>query len=231
MQLLVTLIAPTLFGATGGGLDDTGVRWIPSVINVVLHFFLVGSFFAFGYFLIRLANEARDMQDRVGRFMSLFIGALIVVATSALGASYSEFIIDSLGDGRSPAFRFFGAVIPGVAGLVLGYYMTRGMRRASELAVRLLLIIGTFCVTQFALMYAAAVEQESGELDSAVAPNVSFVVGVGLVMAINLGIKRDDEAAEAKNNGLRAATDWLQRRGAGQASTSQPPSTSKFLED
>ena len=152
--------------------------------------------------------------------MSLFIGALIVVGSQALGQSYSSFILNSLGEGRSPGFKFFGAVVPALAGLALGYYLTRGLKAASEVAVRGLLIVGTFCLTQFALVYAVAVEDTSGELDAAVTPNVAFVVGLALVMALNLGVKSrsPDGGSELKKSMATALRD----RATGRSSKKAP---------
>ena len=177
------------------------VAWLPDVINVALHLFLVGSLIAFAYGIVMLVRERKDQV--APRAMAMFIGALIVVGTQASGRSYSDFIIDSLGTTRAPSFGIFGAVVPAFAGLLLGYYFTRGARQSSERAIRVMVMIGTLAITQFALMYAVAVENSGSQLDAGVTPNVSFVVGLGLWLVLNLGIK--NEAADDRNAGLMAA--------------------------
>ena len=193
----------TVLRSAGTDFSESGknVRWLPDAVNVALHLFLVGSLIAFAYGIVVLVRERKDQI--APRAMAMFIGALIVVGTQASGRSYSEFIIDSLGSTRAPSFGIFGAIMPGFAGLALGYYFTRGARRSGERAIRVMVMIGTLAITQFALMYAVAVENSGTKLDAGVTPNVSFVVGLGLWLVLNLGIKTDDTSKG--DSGIMAA--------------------------
>lgn len=184
-----------------------GIHWLPEAINIALHLFLVGSFAAFAYGLVVLVRERKDQM--VGRSMALFVGALVVVGAQASGRSYADFIIGALGESRSPLFGFFGAVLPAAAGLALGYYFTRGARRSSERAIRGMIMVGTFAITQFALMYAIAVEQNGRDLDAAVTPNVAFVAGLGLWLVMNLGIKAEPTDADGKPGVLGALAERI----------------------
>lgn len=198
------LLAAAGDNADRGFADTPGIDWLPTVINVALHVFLVGSLFAFAYALYAVVREPKDATVRMGRYMALFLGALIVVGSQASDRSYTSFIIDSIGESRSLGFQFFGAVVPGVMGLALGYYLTRGLRKGNERIMRALIMVGTLCVTQFALMYAIALEGTGGELDATITPNIAFVAGLGLIFVLNMGVQPEVTLSEERTSKFRS---------------------------
>lgn len=216
----ITLIATA--NADNGFGNDLFSDWIGSGLHIILHLFLVGSFVAFMVGLVKLVQDAPDAADRTMRYLALFLGALVVVGSQAYGASYADFIISSLSESRSAAFRFFGALLPAAAGVGLGYYLTRGMKRGSERVIRVLILVGTLCVTQFALMYAIAVDQSgSTEIGKEVAPNVAFVTGLGLVLMLNYGVsdQKERSVTSANVSKVREIFPFL----GGKASTTRAP--------
>ena len=223
------LAAHTYSSSDPGFTDGSeNLGWLSQAINIALHLFLVGSFVAFAAGLVMLVRERKDQM--VGRAMALFIGSLVVVGAQASGKSYADFIIGALGSSRSPAFGFFGAVVPGAMGLALGYYFTRGARRSNERAIRGMIMIGTFSITQFALMYAIAIDRTGSELGKAITPNVAFVAGLGLWLVMNLGIKPDTPDPAAKRGAIAGLTNRFSKRD--ESSISAPlGSTSRFHND
>ena len=95
-------------------------------------------------------------------------------------------------------------------------------------------MVGTFAITQFALMYAIAVEQNGRDLDAAVTPNVAFVAGLGLWLVMNLGIKVEP-TTEAKTGLLGALAERVtgrRNKTTGDAPLSSSPSSqSRFHEN
>lgn len=199
-------------GSTDPGFSDGGehLGWLSQALNIALHLFLVGSFVAFAYALVLLVRERKDQM--VGRALALFMGSLAVVGAQASGKSYADFIIGALGSSRSPAFGFFGAVVPGAMGLALGYYFTRGARHSTERAIRGMIMVGTFAITQFALMYAIAIDRTGADLGKSVTPNIAFVAGLGLWLVMNLGVKSEPVGASDKNGLMSAVAERIRPR-------------------
>lgn len=169
-----------------------------AALNVLVHVLLLASFALFGLLMIRSIFETRNALERAIRSMALFAGALVVIGSEAADLSYSNFIIGSLGDVRPFIFTFYGFVVPAAAGIALAWYIVHAIDRSENLAYRVYAFIGMLAVTQFAVMYGSAFDDQGFEVGQHYVPNISFIVG----LFVYIILKYDPEAPSRKTGSL-----------------------------
>jgi len=75
-------------------------------------------------------------------------------------------------------------VVSGVAGAGIGMFLTKWAHNGGVFAIRIMIFVGTLAATQFAEIYVAALHSHGFGLGPAVVPNVAFVVGILLCIAL-----------------------------------------------
>jgi len=196
------------------------------LLRILLNTMLIGSMLTFVGFSVLAALADRNFVERLLRFGMLFSGGLVVLGAEAGGVNFSQFITTSLSStGAFPAIA--GVVVPGVAGVAIGLFLLQSAHNGSIYAIRIMIFVGMLAAAQFAEIYAHALNAQGLALGRTVAPNISFVVGVLLCLALTLDprdpkkglriLRRmrsgqpDDSAPAAEPSGARPEPDHWPR--------------------
>lgn len=155
---------------------------LAAFLSVVLNIMLIGSMLLFVAYSVRVSLSADNTGERMIRFGSLFAGALVVLGGQVAGVGFSQFIVKSMSS--SGVAVTAGVVVPGVAGASLGFLFLRSAYRDNIFAIRVLIFIGMLAAAQFAEIYAQVVKRNGYSLGAAVVPNIAFVVGIILCIAL-----------------------------------------------
>jgi hypothetical protein len=164
---------------------------LAAFLTFMLHVLLIGSMLAFVACSVVAALATDSHVERMIRFGALFSGALVVLGTRAGGMSFSNFIAESLSD-SGVAVATGGVVVPGAAGAALGLLLVRSSFRGNIYVIRIMVFIGTLAATQFAEIYVASIELNGPSLGRPVVPNISFVVGILLCIALTYDPRASD---------------------------------------
>jgi len=158
---------------------------LATLLKVILNTMLIGSMLAFVALSMVAALADSNFVERLLRFGMLFSGALVVLGAQAGGVDFSQFVTDSVaGTGAFPALT--GVVVPGAAGVGIGLFLLKAAHNGSIYAIRIMIFVGMLAAAQFAEIYAQALNAQGIALGRTVAPNICFVVGVLLCLALTL---------------------------------------------
>jgi hypothetical protein len=163
------------------------------LLRIILNTMLIGSMLAFVGFSIMAALADSNFVERLLRFGMLFSGALVVLGAEAGGVNFSQFIANSLSsNGAFPAVT--GVIVPGVAGVGVGLFLLLAAYNGNIYVIRIMIFVGMLAAAQFAEIYAQALNAQGLSLGRTVAPNISFVVGVLLCLALTFDPRNPKKA-------------------------------------
>lgn len=172
-------------------------------LNIALNVLLAAScvFFLGSVFWVALRTE--DPLERMLRAAALFAGALTVLVSQVSGASYAQFSLDALGGARpaTGAAKALSAILPGLVGVGMGYYITRAIQQSEALAIRLMSFVGMLAAAQFVLLYGIAVSHKGLHLGLSALPNAAFVVGIVLYTVFKLDPEKVRRKSRARRYG------------------------------
>jgi hypothetical protein len=156
-----------------------------TALNMLLHTLLIGSMIGFLFAIATVTFSTGNGIERLIRCSALFSGAMVVLGAQAAGVSFADFAVESLSGSK----LFSGAgltatVVPGGAGVAMGWYLTRSLRRSENIAIRVLAFVGMLAITQFAQIYVVATSTKGVELGSTAVPNIAFVVGISIYVML-----------------------------------------------
>ena len=179
--------------------------------NVLLNVFLVGSFVLFVGTLFWAALRPTSPMERFLRVAAIFGGALVTLGAAASGATFASFTASSLAEGRpaSAAAHLGSAVIPGLLGAGLGFYVTRTINRGGYRAIRVMCFVGSLAVSAFIGVYIASLNLQGLLLGPNAVPNVAFVVGV--ILTVVFTQKGEDETDSQPGLVQQAFRRWMTR--------------------
>jgi hypothetical protein len=160
------------------------------ILYVLLHAVLMSSVITFAYFGARVVLESQDGYERLLRTGMVVCGGLATLAGQVAGLTVAEFTVDALSN-ASPVALTASAAVPATGGVLLGWYLVRIFPRSHDVAKRITVFIATVAVIEFILLYGQTVRREGLDMGTAVIPNVSFVVGVILYIALTYKKKPD----------------------------------------
>jgi hypothetical protein len=116
------------------------------------------------------------------RAIAFFGGSFAVLAANAAHVGFAQFTVNSLSDVRPTGggIKFLVTIIPGGAGVALGWYFTRLAKRPGGTFVgyRILSFVGMAAITSYTVTYADAFKLKGVELGAAALPNATFIVGL-----------------------------------------------------
>jgi UDP-N-acetylmuramyl pentapeptide phosphotransferase/UDP-N-acetylglucosamine-1-phosphate transferase len=173
------------------------------LLNVVIVFTIV----AFLASVIFLCLRTDDHTERTRRLLSLLLGVLVVAGAQAAKISYPDFLAKSLSSSKPSggAVLFFATVIPGGAGVGMGWYMTYVYRHNPRMAARILPLVGILATGALAGIYANASNARGLHLGVAAIPNIAFVAGVIFYLVFN------DEQRRGGSSWLKKVSDLRPR--------------------
>lgn len=184
------------------------------LLKIILNTILIGSMLAFVVCSVCAALAGDSLIERTIRFGMLFSGALVVLGAQAAGLSFAQVITDAL-TSSGALTTTAGVVVPGAVGAGIGSFLVRFTRYGNVFVMRILIFVCMLAGAQFAEIYASAVNTHGLVLGRSVLPNISFVVGILLYVALTYDPKnpkrretwrwpwprRPDEAAPAPSQG------------------------------
>lgn len=164
--------------------------------NLFLHGLMIGSMILFAGSLLVIALQAPSRTERLKRILALFAGAMIVIGAQASGLSFATFAADALGTGRatSAGATAVTALIPGLAGMGMGYFLVRTYRRNDVMAMRLICLVGMLALAAFVQAYATITHTEGVLIGATAVPNISFAAGIIMVFVFT-----DDKARSSRS--------------------------------
>ncbi|MET7483853.1 hypothetical protein [Streptomyces sp. NPDC005538] len=189
-----------------------------TLLRVALHVLLIGSMLTFVACSIAVIFKTADPMERVIRVGAVFSGALVVLGAQAAGLDFADFTVTALaqsGPGAHTAVAA-GAVIPGGAGVGLGYVLRRLATRpaaTNQLAVRVMAFVGMLAATEFAMIYTTALSRDGADIGAAAVPNCTFVVGIILTIVFTYDPTKSTRGGAANNgkrlrDGIKAGVRW-----------------------
>ena len=75
-------------------------------------------------------------------------------------------------------------IVPGTAGVWMGWYLTRSLRRDEDVAMRIMAFVGMLAASSFAAVYVVAIDKNGARLGASALPNISFIVGIFLYVML-----------------------------------------------
>jgi hypothetical protein len=156
---------------------------LAAFLQFFLNVLLIGSMLVFVGFGVYLSISADNHQERYIRFGALFSGGLVVLGAQAGGVDFAQFIANALAS-TNAAGTGVSVVLSGAAGAGVGIFLIRWSHRGDIFAIRIMIFVGTLAATQFAEIYVTTVHAHGFGLGAAVVPNIAFVVGILLCIAL-----------------------------------------------
>jgi hypothetical protein len=141
---------------------------------------LLGSLALFTAYVLWYTTHGTNSKELALRLMALFAGALVVICLQVAGISFATFSVSALANPHhvNVGARIAGIVFPGLAGVAIGWYLTRSQRRDEDVAMRIMAFTAMLAATQFAAIYVVAMSRRGLELGATALPNLSFVIGI-----------------------------------------------------
>ena len=146
------------------------------------------------YFMIQMVLIARVHIERILRASAFGTGLLILFGAKSLGLSISELTMSGAALSHPITFGIFGVITPSAIGVMLAWYFVNSIKKSSNIAIRVMILVGTFSLMIFADAYLGAVST-SGDFkpDKSLAPNLAFIISVMLYTILRYD--PDDTAA------------------------------------
>jgi hypothetical protein len=176
---------------------------LSAFLVVLLNTLMIGSMLAFIIFCVVAALAADNIPERLIRFGALASGGLVVLGAQAADLSFSQVIESALSDYR-PVATTVGVLASGAAGVGLVRLFLRAAHNGNIFAIRVIIFIGMLAAIQFAEIYVSAVNVKGFRLGPGILPNISFVVGILLCIALTYD-PNNPEKSQSLLRAFRAA--------------------------
>jgi hypothetical protein len=156
---------------------------LTAFLKMILNMMLIGSILAFVTCSVLATLQADNGLERLIRIGALFSGGLVVLGAQLRGVGFAQFIVSSLSNAGAIGMTT-GVVLSGAAGATAGRMLLKITLSGNIFAIRVMIFIGMVAATQFAEIYIAEFSAHGFALGSAVVPNIAFVVGILLSIAL-----------------------------------------------
>jgi hypothetical protein len=131
--------------------------------------------------------------ERMVRGIAIATGVLVYGAADAMGVSLTSFITSAISSSQWLGFVSMGIVFPSILGLVCASYIIKCLHRADDMALRIMLFLGTLIVLQYCELYINTNLKEGFEVTRKFAPNLTFLAALGLYLIFNFHPKNPAE--------------------------------------
>lgn len=139
-------------------------------------FAFVMKFLLFAWAII----SAENAIERILRSSALSTGLLIFFGARAAGLSLAEFMVSAIIFVKPITFGLVAIVAPACLGIFIAWYVIRSLRKSTDRAIRIMILVGVFTIVQFGDVYIKALSIEGFQLDKAFVPNMAFTVAISL---------------------------------------------------
>jgi hypothetical protein len=84
-------------------------------------------------------------------------------------------------------FGAINVIVPAATGVLVAWYCVRNIRSDEDIAARVVILLATFVLVIFTDVYAATYRTniETGSINAALMPNLTFTVGLALYVISN----------------------------------------------
>lgn len=185
---------------------------LAAFLKILLNIMLIGSMLAFVTCSVMVTLGADNVFERLIRFGALFSGGLVVLGAQVGGVGFSQFIVNALSSSGALGTTA-GVVVSGAAGASIGLLLLKTTYRGSIFAIRIMIFIGMLAATQFAEIYVSAFKKSGFSLGPAVVPNISFVVGILLCIALTYDPKDPSRGPHLLEQFRSGRLDHIETRG------------------
>jgi hypothetical protein len=153
---------------------------------------LLGSLVLFTGYVLWHTTHGTNSKELVLRLMALFVGAMVVIGAQVAGVDFATFSVNALSSARhvSAPAKVASVIVPGAIGIVMGWYLTRSLRRDEDIAMRIMGFVAMLAATQFAAIYVVAMGKRGLELGVTALPNLSFIIGIFLYVIFTYDSKQ-----------------------------------------
>jgi hypothetical protein len=145
------------------------------VAHAILWVGLAGTFILIIQVILRAEGVERLL--RAAAFLS---APLLLLTGGALGLSLPETIYSSLSNTNPLGVGLFGLALPAGLGMMVAWIFVRGLRRSEDVAVRVMILVSTAVLFEFAEVYRLSITQSVKALGPNLLPNATFTLGLFL---------------------------------------------------
>jgi len=161
-----------------------------NLIGFMGHLTIVGSILAKGGYLVRPILSATTSIEGLMRGSALASGVMLSALLRAAGLSYASLLLVVMD--RWYLYYPVGVALPLVVGILVAQFAIDSMQRSTNLAIRVVLLIGAFTLAQFVELYAVALVRSSISVSKMHAPNLVFAITVALYFVFSYDADRPD---------------------------------------
>jgi len=144
------------------------------IVGILLQFFVT----------IRVALAAPNEIQRILRVTAFTTGLLVFFGARSLGLSLGNMMLLGITQYSPLMFGFFCLIMPSALGCLLAWYFIRCLKRSSEMAIKIMIMIGVFMVLQFGDIYLQAANIGGVSLNKDLVPNLAFTIAIGLYVTL-----------------------------------------------
>jgi hypothetical protein len=136
-----------------------------------------------GFMVLQIHNTL----ERILRVVAMMTGFLIYFGARALGISIPDLMMASIRNAGPIVFGAINVIVPAATGVLVAWYCVRNIRSDEDIAARVVILLATFVLVIFTDVYAATYRTniETGSINAALMPNLTFTVGLALYVISN----------------------------------------------
>ncbi len=170
------------------------------VWNSLLHLAVLLSTLLLGAFLLKLITGERNHIENSIRAMACAVGFLIYMGSKAIGGSIPQLLFGGMQEAMPIRITLVGGLFPAAVGWIVAFFCIWSLRKGESFVSRIIILFGVFIFTAFVDTYILtySIDKTSNEINKALMPNISFIVGV--VMYVVLNVKPEQFASANKRN-------------------------------
>lgn len=132
------------------------------------------------FIMLSIIRSAPSDAEKILRASSFTTGLLIFFGAEALGVPISLIIINSLTISHPFTFGLINVILPSSLGILVSWYFIRTLKRSSNIATRIMILVGTFTIFLFGNVYFQALRLEGFSFQKSLLPNLSFTIAIPL---------------------------------------------------
>jgi hypothetical protein len=154
--------------------------------NFITHGIISIGILALVYLIGYSVHKEPKIFEKVILIVSVMIGFLIYFGSKAIGISIPSMMMSAVTTTNPVSIGILAIILPSAAGVTVAWYCIHCLNKSSEIAFRIVILIGTFIVTLFGDVYFATYTVKSqGNVDITLLPNLTFTIGMGLYVILN----------------------------------------------
>lgn len=175
---------------------------IEAFFAVLLHAVIVLGLGVYFLVIFKAILVTGGEVERLIRGTAFASGLLVFFASKIMGISIADFLVDAVRYYNPFFFVPIAGLLPAGLGTLLAWYCIRSLNRSTNVAIRLMIVIGALSLIQFGDVYVKATRAEGLALDRAFVPNLAFTLAISLYV-----ILRYDPGVDDSHKAVRESED------------------------